>query len=269
MSDTKQAARRAESSTLVKRLGRAGLASRGIVWLVIGLLTLQIALGGRAQADKNGALQTIAGQPFGELLLAVLAVGFLAYAVWQGLEAAAGLRDEADDKKRAAKRFGALCRAVVYAALAFSTVRFLVNGQSGGDKTQPLTARLMQHAGGRTLVFLVGAGLIIGGLCVVGFAVKQKFEDKVKQYEMPDSMRPLAKVIGTAGFIGHGLVFVLIGSFIVKAAVEFDPNQAKGLDAALKALAQEAYGKALLVLAALGLLAFALWSCIEARYRKL
>jgi hypothetical protein len=268
MSDTKQAARRAEDSTLVERLGRVGLTARGVVWLVIGLLALQVALGGQAKADKSGALQAIAGKPFGELLLVVLVAGFLSYAVWQGLRAAVGIRDEDDEKKRAAKRFGALCRAVLYAGLAVSTLRFLANGQSGGDKTQPLTARLMQHTGGRSLVFLVGVGLIIGGLYLVGVALRQKFEDRIKQYELPDGMRPVAKVVGTAGYMGRGLVVVLIGSFIVKAAVQFDPAEAKGLDAALKSLAQEGYGQGLLLLAALGLLAFALWSFIEAAYRK-
>src|SRR3954447_4744351 len=104
MTDVKEAARDAardaEDSTTVEWLARLGLASRGVIWLVVGLLAVQVALGNNTQADKNGALRAIADKPLGELLLVVLAIGFLGYAAWRLLEGAVGHRDESDDKKR-------------------------------------------------------------------------------------------------------------------------------------------------------------------------
>ena len=127
----------------------------------------------------------------------------------------------------------------------------------------------MAHSGGRTLVFLVGAGIVIGGLAMVVRAFRQKFEDNLKTGQMPERLRSATKFIGTTGLASRGLVFVLIGGFLVKAALDFDPHKAKGLDASLKTLAGQAYGPFLLFAGAVGLLAFAVWSFLEARYRDI
>lgn len=267
MSDTKQAAKRIEDSTAVEWLARLGLACRGVVWLTVGLLAAQVALGSNKKADKNGALQTIADKPFGELLLVVLVVGFLGYGVWRLLEAAVGHSEE-DGRKRWTKRGTSLFRGLVYLGLAISTLKFLISG-GGKDNTQPLTARVMKATGGRELVFVIGVGVIIGGLAMVVRAFRQKFEDKLDMGRMSPRLRSATSVLGTTGIAARGLVFALIGGFLLDAAVRFDPKKAKGLDASLKTVAHQPFGKVLLFAAALGLLAFSLWSFIEARYRKI
>ena len=268
MGETKQAAKRVENSTAVEWLARLGLFSRGIVWLVVGLLSVQVALGDNAKADKNGALKSIADKPFGHLLLVVLVIGFLGYAAWRLLEGAVGHTDEEEGRKRWTKRGTSLFRGAIYLSLALSTLKFLLNG-GGNDKTQPLTARVMKATGGRELVFLVGAGIAIGGVAMAARAFKQKFEDNVDTAAMPPSIRSATTVLGTAGLASRGFVFVLIGGFLIDAAVRFEPQKAKGLDASLKTLAHQPFGRVLLFVAAIGLLAFALWSFIEARYRKI
>ncbi len=267
MPDTKKAARQAENSDVVSGLARFGLASRGLVWLVVGGLALQVALGGHAQADKNGALAAIKDKPFGSLLLVGLVVGFLGYAAWRLLEGAVGHREE-DDPKRLLKRLASLARGLVYLGLAGSTAKFLLSG-GGQDKTEPLTARVMAATGGQTLVFLVGAGFVVGGLVMAARAFTQEFEDRLKTGDMPGWLRTATRGIGTVGLASRGLVFSLIGAFLVRAAVTFDPNKAKGLDASLKALAGQPFGPVLLSVMAFGLLAFALWSFLEARYRDI
>jgi len=268
MGETKQAARQAKNSDAVELLARLGLASRGVVWLVVGLLAVQVALGSQAKADKNGALQAIADQPFGHLLLIVLVIGFLGYAAWRLLEGAVGHTDAEEGRERLTKRGASLFRGAVYLGLAISTVQFLVRG-GGNDKTQPLTARVMKATGGRELVFAVGAGVLIGGLAMMVRAFKQKFEESIDTGRMPSRLRSATTVIGTSGLVSRGFVFGLIGWFLVDAAIRFNPDQAKGLDASLKTLAHQPFGRALLLVAALGLLAFALWSFIEARYRRI
>jgi hypothetical protein len=264
---TKQAAKRAENSTALEVLARLGLVSRGIVWLVVGALAVQVALGDKARADKNGALEAIKDKPFGKLLLVVLVIGFVGYGVWRLLEAAVGHTQE-EGRKRWMKRGASLFRGAIYLGLAVNTLKFLASG-GGNDKTEPLTARVMRATGGRSLVFLVGAGLVVGGLAMTVQAFRQKFEDKLDESAMPASLRDATGVIGTAGLASRGLVFAFIGGFLVDAAIRFDPNKAKGLDATLKTLAQQPFGRVLLFAAAVGLLAFALWSFIEARYRKI
>lgn len=267
MPATKHAARKAEDSDVVSALARLGLVSRGVVWLVVGLLALQVAFGGQAQADKNGALAAIKDKPFGGLLLVVLVVGFLGYTAWRLLEGAVGHRDE-DGSKRLLKRASSGVRGAIYLGLAGSTAKFLVSG-GGQDKTEPLTARVLATTGGQTAVFVIGTGFVIGGLVMAFRAFSQEFEDNLKTGDMPEWLRHATKGIGTAGLASRGLVFSLIGGFLLRAAVTFDPDKAKGLDGSLKTLAGQPFGPALLSVMALGLLAFSLWSFLEARYRKI
>lgn len=268
MGDAERAARKAHNSDTVEWLARLGLLSRGIIWLTVGLLAAQVALGSDKRADKNGALAAIKDKPMGELLLVVLTVGFLGYATWRLLEGTVGHRDEDEARKRWAKRGASFFRGCIYLFLAGSTAKFLFSG-GGNDKTQPLTARVMSHTGGRTLVLLVGAGLVIGGLGMAYRGLRQKFEDLVKLEEMPDGVPTVTRVVGTIGLVSRGLVFALVGWFLVDAAVRFEPEHAKGLDASLKTLAHHSYGRVALFAGAVGLLAFAMWSWIEARYRKI
>jgi hypothetical protein len=266
--EAKQAAKKAHNSDAVEWLARLGLVSRGVIWLTVGLLAAQVALGDNERADKDGALAAIKDKPLGELLLVVLAVGFLGYAAWRLLEGAVGNRDEDDDRKRWAKRAGSLFRGGIYLFLAGSTAKFVLGG-GGHDKTQPLTARVMTATGGRTLVFLVGAGLVVGGLAMAFRGLRQKFEDLVDEGKMPALLRTVTRVVGTVGLVSRGLVFALVGWFLIDAAVRFEPDQAKGLDASLKTVAQQPFGRVALFAGAVGLLAFAAWSWIEARYRKI
>ena len=222
------------------------------MWLVVGLLAVQVARGSDTHAD-DGTLRAIADKPFGEVLLVVLAVGFVGYASWRLLEGAFGHRDENEEPKRWAKRLASLFRGGIYLFLAGSVVRFLMSG-GGNDKTKPMTARVMSHTGGRTLVFAVGAGLVIGGLAMAFRGIKQKFEKLIEGWKMPDWLRSVTKVVGTAGLVGRGFVFALIGGFLIDAAYRFDPDKAKGLDASLKTLAGQPFGTVLLFASALGLL---------------
>ena len=119
------------------------------------------------------------------------------------------------------------------------------------------------------MVFLVGVGFVIGGGAMAVRAFGQKFEDNLKCGEMPGWLRRATKAIGTAGLVSRGLVFMLIGVFLVRAAVEFDPDKAKGLDGSLKTLAEQPFGQVALFVTAVGLLAFAVWSFLEARYRDI
>lgn len=259
----KQQARRAEASDVATWGARAGLLARGLLWLVVGLLAVNIALGGGGNADKNGALAALRDQPFGRLLLVVLAAAFAAHALFRLLEGTVGRREEEDDGKMWLKRAWSLCRVGVYGFLAYSCVHFLVAGGTSKKASGP-TARIMELPAGRTLVGLVGTAIVVAGIVQAVRGLRQDFTDKLA---LPTgTMRAVVKRVGAAGLVGRGLVYALVGSFLVQAAVTFDPEKAKGLDEALKTLAGQAFGTPLLLLAAAGLVSFAAWSFLEARY---
>jgi hypothetical protein len=262
----KKAAKKAEDSDEVDALARFGLVCRGVVWSVVGALVLDVAVGGAARADKNGALRLIKEQPLGEVLLALLGVGFTGYAGWRLLEGAVGHRDADAGLKRWGKRVASLFRGGIYAALAWSTLHFLFVSDKP-DRTKEWTSRVMELPGGRTLVGLVGAGVVIGGLVMSVRGLKQDFEEKLKP--VPKELRLPVRVVGTVGLVCRGLVFAAVGGFAVAAALTYDPAKARGLDDAVKTIAGWPLGNLLIGLAALGLLCFGLWSFAEARWRKI
>lgn len=261
-SDAEDTARDVHQSGAVEGLARLGLASRGLVWLVVGLLALSVLRGGKARADNQGALREIADKPFGEVLLVVLVVGFLGYAVWQALNAAVG-------REKAKKRAESGLKALLYLVLAGSVVRFLLAGQqSGADGTPSMTARLMEQTGGRFLVGAVGLGVVGLGGYLASRALKGTHAKKIEGWKVPAGRARTAVRLGTVGLVGRGLVLALVGAFLVSAAVQADPREAKGLDASLRALAGQPFGKVLLGLAVVGLLAYAAWSFVEAAFHR-
>ena len=261
------AAREVHDSRVVEVMARSGLASRATVWLVIALLAASIAVGSpTGEADQTGALAAIAEQPLGGFVLVVVALGFFGYAVWQLLSAAVGHRDR-EGWKLVGERALSLGVGVTYAFLCVSTVLFLLRG-SGGDQTASRTAELMSRPGGRTAVGLVGAALVVGGLVVGVRALMAKHSERLEDYRVPDRLRRPVTVLGAVGLAGHGAVAVLLGVFVLRAALQFDPDEAKGLDAALQALAQQPYGRAMLAATVVGMLAYSAWSYAEAAYRE-
>ena len=257
MTSLAHAARKAHRSDTAEWGARAGLLARGLLWLVVGVLAADVALGGHDQADKNGALGTLKDQPLGVPLLVAVALAFAAHAAFRLLDAAVG--------EEGWKRLWQLSRACVYGFLAVSTVRLLFSGAEKENAAKP-TARVMGWPAGRTLVGIVGAGVVIAGVVMAVRGVRQDFSDKI---DVPRSRRTLVERIGMAGLLGRGLVYALIGAFLVDAALRFDPKKAKGLDAALKTVAAQPFGSVLLWVAVAALLAYAVWSFCEAAYRKL
>lgn len=252
-------------------LARLGLAARGIVYLLVAWLAVRIAFHHAGQqADRQGALREVAQHPAGKAVLAAMAVGFAGYALWRVTQVISGFPDESGAKDLG-KRAVSAGRALIYFGIAYSTARLLWSGQSSGgsDSTsKKATGGALAHSGGRALVIAVGVGFVIGGLVLAIRAIMRKFEKHLKMAEMSPRTRKTVGVLGAAGQTARGIVFGMIGGFLIQAAVTFDPHKARGLDDSLRALAHGGWGRAALVAVALGLAAFGAFSLAEARYRK-
>ena len=268
--------RQAADSPWTDRLARFGFVARGVVYAIIGILALQIARnGGRGeQANKEGALREIAERPFGGPLLIALAIGLGGYALWRLTEALWGKRDEDDEKKRTVKRLGSAARAVFYGAFCVTTLRFVANGPgeasgSGNQQEQGLVARVLDWPAGQWLVGAAGV-VVIGGALYIGYrGLSQKFDERLDTSEMGPVAGPTVDVLGTVGMVARSALFALAGYLLIRAAIDYDPREAQGLDGTLKTLAHQSYGQVLLTVAAIGLFAYGLYSWAEARYREL
>ena len=262
--------RRAGKSPWVERLGRAGLVAKGVLYVVVGILAINVALGSREESpDKNGALRTIAEQPFGKALLLVLAIGLGGYAAWQLALAVLDRENEGEGAKGLAKRGAALAKAGWYAVLCGLTVSTLIGNGSGDGNEQAKTAGVFDRPGGRYLVYAAGIAFL-GGAAFNGYrAITCKFNKKLKQEEMSETEEAAATGVGILGHLARFVVFGLIGAFLIRAAWEFDSKEARGLDGSLLEVAQQPYGGFLLGAVAVGLIAYGLYCFVQARYRRI
>jgi hypothetical protein len=265
--------RKAGESRWVEPLGRAGLAAKGVLYAVIAILAFRVATGSRdAAPDKQGAIQAIASQPLGRLLLALLALGLAGYALWRLAQALFDREHEGDGPKGLAKRAGQLARAGWWGFLAVLTVSAIVEGRQGGGgggSEQQTTAGVFEWPLGRELVYAAGLAFLVASGFNLWRGVTCRFNKKLKQHEMNDAEEAAATGVGFAGHVARGIVFALIGIFLLRAAWQFDPNEARGLDGALLEVADAPLGGLLLAGVAAGLLCYALYCFVQARYRRI
>ena len=249
-------------------LARGGLVAKGVSFGIVAALAIALAVGhGGKATSREGALHALAGETFGKVVLALLVAGFTAYALWRLVEAWAA---PGGDAKQWAKRIASIGRGLIYAGLAFSAAKILAGAGGGGSqnaKAHQTTAMLLSLPAGTWLVGIGGAIVIGVGLWNFYRGIAGKFEDKWRTAEMGPTARRWGGRAGTAGHVARAVVFGLIGVFVIRAALEYDPKEAIGLDGALQKLAAAAYGPWLLGLTAAGLLAYGLYCLVDARYR--
>lgn len=250
-------------------LARVGLVAKGVSYGIVGVLALGVAAGAGGEAtSRQGALKQLAGSTFGAVLLVLLALGFAAYALWRFVQAAA--TSENDEKKQWGKRAGYVGRGLIYASLAFSAAKILAGaggGQSQNGKAHKTTAVVLSWPGGTWLVGIAGAAIVGVGAWNFYRGITEKFEEKWRTREMSAAAKTWAGRAGVVGHVARAVVFALIGSFAIKAAADYNPNDAVGLDGALQKLAHQSYGPYLLGLTAAGLVAYTVYCLADARYR--
>jgi hypothetical protein len=265
----KNAARRARP--WMERLARLGYATEGAMYTLIGLLAARVAFGsGEHATGQRGALEIIAGSPLGSVLVGLIALGFLGYALWRSVQAIADPDGEGTDLKALAKRVGYGVSALVYAALAFSAAGLILGSASqGGGTPDDWTALLLSWPLGRVFVTCVGIAAIGLGLRELYQAYKAQFLKYLKLNQMGEKVRKWTERWGRLGTAARGLVFGVVGTFLIRAALEHDPQEARGLGGALKTLARQPLGPWLLGAVAIGLIAYGLFMLSVARYRRI
>jgi hypothetical protein len=257
-------------TSLVEGGGRLGLAAKGASYVLVALVAVQVALGGGGDPeDREGALQAVGDERFGAVLLALLAAGFAGYALWRFTQAFLDRGGEGSGPKGVTKRIGYVGKGILYTALFLVCVSILFgSGTRRGDEQQA-TARVLDLPLGRWLVGAAGAGFLIAAAYNAFRGLTRKFEDDLRTGRLNRSQRRVVTVSGVIGHLARTVVFGLVGWFLIKAAWQYDSQEAIGLDGALSKLAAESYGTVLLGTAAGGLLAYGLFCFVQARYRQI
>jgi hypothetical protein len=264
----------AAGSSLAQRLGRIGFQAKALVYGVVAVLALRAALGlrGGRTTDTRGAIAEIAEGRFGTALVMLLAVAFAGLGAWFVLDGAT------DPLRHRRGRFGFVTRTgqafggFGYLALAVWAAQHALGNEratSSNALTQSWTARALELPLGPLLVAMAGAVVLVVGLRQVWIGASHGFEASLDLSGMHPFVRHWAKTLGLLGFCTQGAVFGAVGTFLVQAAIQNDAREATGFDGALAWLARQMYGKAMLVTAAVGLLAYAAFAMIEGACKRM
>ncbi|AFZ30662.1 protein of unknown function DUF1206 [Gloeocapsa sp. PCC 7428] len=260
------------ASPIVELLARLGYTAKGLVYFVVGFLAAQAAFGIRDKpTDTSGALLAIVSQPLGKFLLGILSVGIVGYVLWRLVQAIFDPEHlgQPMSAKRVIKRLSYAVRALAYAGLALTAVQLILNVDDiNRNLIEDRTARLLAQPFGQWLVGLAGFIVISVGFYYLYEAYKGKFQRKFKLHEMTSIEHIWATCIGRFGIASRGVVFCMIGVFLIQAARLSKASKARGLGEVLAILAQQPFGSLILGVAASGLIAYGVHSTLEARYRE-
>ena len=267
-------ARSAANSPGVHLLERGGIAARGIVYVIVGGLTASAAVvrGGGA-AGSSQALKAIYGEPHGRVLLAVVTIGLFGYALFCFVRSLLDTEGKGNDAKGVVTRLGYAIVGFAYGAIAWGALQLIRGagaGSIGGNaSTQSKTAHALTLPFGKELVIIVGIVVIGLGLAQLYCAYTAKFQKELSLGGLAVEARRAVIALGRFGYAARGVVFAIVGFFLVIAGLHSSAGAAKGPQGALQALLAQPYGHLLAGIVALGLVAFGLYSIAEARYRRI
>jgi hypothetical protein len=266
------AAKRAAANPLLALLERLGYLVRGALYAVMGLLALGVALGivGGQTTDLSGSLVFLIGNPFGKLVLVVVIIGLGAYSLWGFIRAIYDPLHRGSDASGYAARLGFVTSALSYAAIVILAIELLAgSGAPSGDSTQKTIASVLTHPAGGWLTILIGLVAIGIGFGQFLEAYRATFQEDLKGAEMSASERRIAVGLGRFGMFARGVVFLVIGWFVVQAGIHHDAGQAQGFGGAFVFLLNQPFGRLLLGVIALGFVALGLHSLACARWIRL
>ena len=252
---------------LFEKLARAGFAARAVTYGLIGGLALMAAFGsGGGTTGQSGALRALADNTLGQIVLFLVGIGLFGYGLWRLTAAGLDLENEGTDKEGIATRLAHAGSGLFHFGLAIYAFMILfgnAGSTGGGDGAQSATATLMSAPFGIVLVGALGVGFVAAAVAQAKKAVKEEYREHMRVPEHRGWVNPTIKF----GILARAVVFAIIGVFLVVAAVQADPSEARGVGGALSWLQAQAWGGILLGLIGLGLLAFAFYSALQARYR--
>ena len=254
----------------IERMARVGYTTKGILYITIGYLAAEAGLGqGGRVTDTGGALREVKSASLGQPLLLVIAAGLLGYAGWRLVQAIADPERRGTDLKGVLMRLGFAARGIFHAGLGLTAIRLALGrgGAASSSQAPQWTARAFQVPGGELLVAL--AAIFIGGYGLYQFyrAWSPKMRRHLRLAELSAGLQPWVLGVSRFGIAARGVVFLLIGYFLMRAALRQDPAQAGGVRESLRAVAHT--GRWPFVVMALGLIAYGVYELVNARYRNI
>lgn len=272
--ETVKAAEETVRHPYTKKFARFGFYTKGFLFIVIGMLAVFVAIGqkGGELADPSGALATIAEKPFGRILLIIFIVGALSHGGWNILRGVADIDNAGDNIQGIIKRCIAAGVGIFYIGLAWTAWTIVITEQvtqRNGEIQRTLAGILLALPLGAVLVLLIGLIIIGAGVHECYSGITGKYQENFRLFPLSNGKRRFISTLGVISFTARALIMGLTGYFFITAAINYNANEAAGLDGALAALARTGYGKTLLFVTAAGLVCHGVLSLYEAKFRRI
>lgn len=253
----------------IDRIARAGYVAKGVVYATVGILAGQVALGtGGKTTGPGGAVESIGSQPFGQVMLMLLAIGLLGYALWKLVQGVMDPDDKGSGVRRITRRIGYGGSAVIHGGLAFSALEELFGAEGHSTSLDGWTAKAMSQPFGSWLVALVGLIVLGIGFYQLHAGVTAKFREDLKTYHMGEAGRG-AVLSGRIGTTARAIVILAAGAFLLLAAYQADPSETRGLGDTLETLIHQPFGAYGVGVIAVGLVLYGIFMFVVARYRRI
>lgn len=252
-------------------VARGGYAARGVLYLIIGIFALLAALDSTRAKDSHRSLEALLSQPFGYVLVGLVVAGLLAFAAWRVLQAIRDVDHHGTEIKGWVIRAGLLAGGVANGALAFFALGLLVSGirssgNSGGGQTKDLLAHLLSWEHSNLLVYLIALVPLGVGIAHIIKGWKATFE---KYFEADEDVMRYVRPVSRFGLIARGVVFIEIALLLMISGSTYQAMDPPGMKEALDALQNLPAGGLILMVMALGMIAFSVYSLSEAAWRKI
>jgi hypothetical protein len=264
--------RRALSGHWFDRFARAGYAAKGVVFGIVGGMAAHLALGARdEQADFGGAFETMGSDPLSQLLLGILAAGLAGYALWRIALGALDVEGHGSEAAGLARRASFVVVGLMYGFFSLYAVWILAGRGGGGDDEQihDLTAFVLELPLGPWLVGAAGAIILVMGLAELYFASSGRFRSEFAHSQLGGFERFCLLCTGAYGHAARGIISCVIGFFTVRAAAEYDPDEARGLAEAFRELVTQPFGPWIVAFVAAGFISFGLYCVLLAFHRHI
>ena len=254
----------------VERLARLGYIAKGVIYAVIGFLAFReaVGLGGRS-TDPSGAIHSIGTQPFGGVMLALLAVGLACYALWKVVQGVKDPDGKGSDANGIVRRVAYVGSGALYGLLAYTAAQSILGAEDTSEDAATASAMALQPPVGPILVWLVGTVVVAVGLYQLYAAYEAKFRDDLRLHRMGEAEERWVIYAGRIGTAARAIAIGVAGAFLLLAAYQSDPSEARGLGAALETVQHQPLGPYMLGTIAIGFLVYGAFMFAIARYRRI
>lgn len=254
----------------VGRLARLGYVAKGVVYAVIGFLALREAVGaGGKTTDPSGAIHSIGTQPFGGVMLALLAVGLACYAMWKVVQGVMDPDEKGSDAHGIVRRVAYVGSGAIHGVFAYTAAQSILGAEDTSEDAAAASAMAVQPPLGPILVGLVGATVVFVGLYQLYAAYEAKFREDLRLDRMSEAEERWVVYAGRLGTSARALAICVAGAFLLLASYHSKPSEVRGLGAAMEIVQHQPLGPYMLGTIAFGLIVYGVFMFAIARYRRI